>query len=73
MEILQAIRCAGFRQYCISHEAFLRCVFTDMTTSFQKHRFGGGNIVADSGECSAYKLAVITAINNFLNWYNKEN
>jgi len=69
MEVSQCIVSEGFRLYTISHESFSRCVFTDMSIIEQKHSFGGGNIVSDSGECISYKESLIISINNFLIWY----
>ena len=69
MKISEAIVAQGFRQYTISHEAFSRCVLTDMSILEQKHNFDGGNIVADSGECGEYIQALVAAIDKFFTWY----
>jgi hypothetical protein len=72
MEIVDKILAQGFRKYSCTHEEHSRCVFTDMAISYQKHEFGGGNIVADSGKCTTEKAAVVQAINQFLIWYSNE-
>lgn len=69
IKISESIVSKGFRYYTISHEAFSRCVFTDMSILDQKHSFDGENIIADSGECISYKESLIVAINKFLIWY----
>lgn len=61
----------GFRKYSYSHEEHSRTVFTDMAILKQKHDFGGGNIVADSGKCKNEKEALIQAIKDF--FANKNN
>jgi len=71
MEVINQIHAEGFRRYTECHEESCKCVFTDMAICHQTHRFGGGNIVADSGKASKEKEAVVQAINNFLIWYNK--
>lgn len=73
MEVADEIFAQGFRKYSYTHEEHSRCVFTDMAISYQKHEFGGGNIVADSGKCTTEKEAVVQAINQFLIFYNENN
>lgn len=69
MKVVHEIVVQGFRKYSYDHEEHTRCVFTDMAIIYQKHDFGGGNIVADSGKCTTEKEAVVQAINQFLIWY----
>lgn len=66
MEVINKIFKKGFRKYSYTHEEHSRCVFTDMAISYQKHAFGGGNIIADSGKCSEEKEAVVKAIDSLL-------
>jgi hypothetical protein len=66
MKVSNKIQTLGYRKYTYSHEEHSRCVFTDMVIVTQSHDFGGGNIVADSGECRNEKEAMIKAINEFL-------
>ena len=42
-----------------------------MAICYQKHEFGGGNIIADSDKCSEEKEAVVEAIDSFLKWYQQ--
>jgi hypothetical protein len=72
MIVVERICQTGFRKYSYSCEEHSRCVFTDMAILHQPHQFGGGNIIADSNNCVTEKEAVVSAIYNFLNWYNNE-
>ena len=69
MKVVNEILKQGYRKYTQSHEEYSRCVFTDMAISYQTHDFGGGNIVADSGNCNTEKEAVVNTINQFLIHY----
>ena len=62
----------GYRKYSYSHEEHSRCVFTDMAILSQKHDFGGGNIVIDSGKQNTEKEAVFTAVSDFAQKFNNK-
>jgi hypothetical protein len=62
----------GYRKYSYTHEEHSRCVFTDMAILFQKHDFGGGNIIIDSDEQKTEKEAMFIAVSDFAKLYNEE-
>jgi hypothetical protein len=62
----------GYRKYSYTHEEHSRCVFTDMAILFQKHDFGGGNIIIDSDEQKTEKEAIFIAVSDFAKLYNEE-
>jgi hypothetical protein len=62
----------GYRKYSYTHEEHSRCVFTDMAILFQKHDFGGGNIIIDSDKQKTEKEAVFIAVSDFAKLYNEE-
>lgn len=69
IEVVTRIQELGYRKYSYSHEHHSRVVFTDMAILYQEHSFGGGNIIADSGECSDEKRATIEAVKKFFDFY----